>query len=420
MGKPHFKSKRELKSKDSSSLKPSLPSQLSSSSSPSSSEHNDELHQLLKKLRPFQMEAYEFATQGVVSPRMKQQNQNQRQQESSSSSSPFEYDPDLLGKGRILLADEMGLGKSVTSLAIMAHYRQEWPLLIFCPASLRHTWPGEIEKFLPAISPNSVYVVSGFNDIGFAKRRDVQVVVATYSLLQSRSAVAQLLLNPDVDEGFHPKCIIVDESHNLKQKNSQRSKIALPILKRAKRLLLLSGTPALARPVELWLQLHVLAPDLFGKYSNYTKEHCDAKRKFGHWDVSGLSNAQELHRKLKQVMVRRLKCDVLHELPAKQRMLVPIKVTAASADKERIAENKQVMQDLKDTRMSLAELVGDNQQLASIEAKRLFNQAYQASGIVKAGAVADYLVDWIGGSGSQKVLVLKRLLRFHLLILRST
>ena len=376
------------------------------SPSPASSE---ELTQLLSKLRPFQKEAFDFAIKGKVSQRMKEQTPN------------FDYDPDLLGKGRILIGDEMGLGKTVTSLAIMAHYRQEWPLLILCPASLRHMWPAEIEKFLPSIPPQSVYVVSGFNDIGFHKRKDVQVVVVTYSLLQQRSAVAQLLLPPntksrngrnndiaiDNDESHCLfQCVIADESHNLKQKNSQRSQLALPILQQAQRLLLLSGTPALARPVELWLQAHALAPDLFGNYSNYTKTYCDAKRKFGHWDVSGVSNAPELHSKLKQIMVRRLKCDVLHELPAKQRMVVPMNIKATgSAEKERIKDNQQLMQDLKDTRLSVSELMGGDQRTANFEAQQLFMQAYQASGIAKAGAVAEYLVDWMAGAGTQKVLV---------------
>ena len=279
----------------------------------------------------------------------------------------------------------------------MAHYIEEWPLLILCPASLRHTWPAEIEKFLPTIPPSSIYVLNGFNDVDFVKRKDIKVVVATYSLLQSRSAVAQLLTSNTI----HFNCVIADESHNLKSKTSQRSKIALPILKSAKRLLLLSGTPALARPVELWLSLHALAPNLFGSYSQYTKTYCDARFKFGRMDVSGLSNAEELHQKLRQVMVRRLKCDVLHELPAKQRMVVPINIT----DKAMIKTNQQLINDLKDTRMSIAELVGDDQRSASFEAKAMFMQAYQASGIAKAQAVADYLVDWIAGAGTQKVLV---------------
>ena len=190
----------------------------------------------------------------------------------------------------------------MTSLATMLSYKCEWPLLILCPASLRHIWPAEIEKFCPKLPHSAVYVVRGFDDCDFysnsVKRARIQIVVATYSLLQNRSAAARAL------QEFHFKCVIADESHNLKERNSQRCKLAMPLLLNAKRLLLLSGTPALARPVELWAQLHCLDKDLFGSYTKYTKQYCNAHRgRFG-WDVSGLSNADDLHQKLKTIMVR--------------------------------------------------------------------------------------------------------------------
>jgi SNF2 family DNA or RNA helicase len=217
------------------------------------------LEQVVPKLRPFQREALEFATEGKLYDR----------QHAGTSTGTKD------NSTKLLLADEMGLGKvrklqhgilqrfysfirsltppvfikTVTSLAIMAYYEPEWPLLILCPASLRYTWPAEIEKFFPSIPPQTIYVASGFSDIGFTKQKDVRIVVVTYSLLQNRSAVAKVL----EDQNFN--CIIADESHNLKSKTSQRTKMILPILSRARRLVLLSGTPALARPVELWTQL---------------------------------------------------------------------------------------------------------------------------------------------------------------------
>lgn len=119
--------------------------------------------------------------------------------------------------------------RTVTSLAIMMAYIDEWPLLVLCPASLRHTWPAEIEKFLPSLPHSSIYVVSGFDDSDFYsnpnKRARIKIVVATYSLLQNRSAAARVL------KEFQFKCIIVDESHNLKERNSQRCKLAMPLCK---------------------------------------------------------------------------------------------------------------------------------------------------------------------------------------------
>lgn len=377
------------------------------------------LEHILKQLRPFQREAYDFCTQGILPKRNSTNFKDAKENEGNSKSSrnnsknkrnvkpevlpetPILQNPDLIGKGRILLADEMGLGKTVTSLAIMAHYRaNDWPLLILCPASLRYTWPGEIEKFLPSLPASSIYVVQGFDDADFyenqVKRKKIRIVVATYSLLQTRSAAAKTL------EQFQFRSVIVDESHNLKQKNTQRSKLALPLLERAKRLVLLSGTPALARPVELWTQISTLAPKLFAdNYTQFTKQYCNARRgRFG-WDVNGLSNANELHAKLQQIMVRRLKADVLDELPPKQRTIVKINVSKGEKQKE----CERIMQDLADTRQSLQDLVGEDANGANFEARTLLMQAYQASGIAKSSGVVEYLLEWLKGSGTQKVLV---------------
>ena len=340
-----------------------------------------ELDTLLARLRPFQREAFTFATGKSL---------GNHEDDGTISKS----------KGcRILIADEMGLGKTVTSLAIMLAYKSEWPLLILCPASLRYTWPTEIEKFCPKLPHSAVYVVRGFDDCDFHsnpnKRSKIKIVVATYSLLQNRSAAARAL------QQFDFKCVIADESHNLKEKKSQRCALAMPILIKARRLLLLSGTPALAKPVELWAQLHCISKDLFGAYSHFTKRYCNARyTRFG-FDCTGLSNADELHKKLKTIMIRRLKADVLTELPAKQRSMVPVKIH----NSKNIKECKDIIARLNEARAAVDSLVGEDASDANFEARKLLMQAYQASGCGKAQAVADYVLDWLRGCGTQKVLV---------------
>eukprot|EP00957_Ditylum_brightwellii_P178489 13596687-Ditylum_brightwellii.AAC.1 len=174
----------------------------------------------------------------------------------------------------------------------------------------------------------------------------------------------------------------------------------MPLLQKANRLILLSGTPALARPVELWSQLNCLDADLFGSYTAYTKQFCNARRgRFG-WDVTGLSNADELHEKLKTIMVRRLKSDVLSELPPKQRSIVPVKI-----DTEHGKSCRELMEDMQSARQSVDELVGADAYGANFEARRLLMQAYQSSGIGKAKSVSEFVLDWLAGSTTQKVLV---------------
>ena len=117
--------------------------------------------------------------------------------------------------------------------------------------------------------------------------------------------------------------------------------------------------------------------------------------------MNGLSNADELHSKIKQVMIRRLKADVLDELPAKQRSIVPIQIL----NKAKRKECEALMNELRETRMSIDDLIGEEADGAHFEARRLMMQAYQTSGVAKASAASEYLVDWLRGSGTQKVLV---------------
>ena len=63
------------------------------------------------------------------------------------------------------------------------------------------------------------------------------------------------------------------------------------------------------------------------------------------------------------------------------------------------------MKELRETRLSINQLVGDEQNAAHFEARTLLMQAYQASGIAKASAVCEYVLDWLRGSGTQKVLI---------------
>ncbi|KAL7483619.1 hypothetical protein ACHAW6_009263 [Cyclotella cf. meneghiniana] len=428
-------------------------------------QNSSHLESLLSQLRPFQRAAFEFAVHGVPpesSTRSGNNNSAKRHNDTTRFHHASRQDSINVesvagaGTGRILLGDEMGLGKTLTSLAIMLAYRHtEWPLLILCPASLRYTWPAEIEKFCPWISPTEIHVVRGKDDVEFAvkiqkwkeaarenrearesfcvanvnqglaldaanssarsqpklttlnrnNKRPLQIVIVTYSLLQARFQVANAL------KSCNFQCIIADESHNLKQLSSQRCQIALPLLQHSKRLVLLSGTPALNRPVELWPQIAALDPagNLFGKhgmrYNEFTKRYCNAKvTRFG-WDVKGISNAEELHSCLKKIMVRRLKSEVLHDLPPKQRSIVPVTV----ANKEKETQCRDIIHQLNAARQSLEEIiddVGDEEaNSARFEARRLLMQAYQISGIAKAPATTEYILDWLEGSDTQKLVV---------------
>ena len=112
-------------------------------------------------------------------------------------------------------------------------------------------------------------------------------------------------------EALRPQAIICDESQCLKSRAALRTKAMLPLLKAARRAMLLSGTPALSRPVELFTQLHALDAKAFPAFKAFAHRYCDAKQGRYGLDASGCSHLSELHTVLfASVALRRLKRDV--------------------------------------------------------------------------------------------------------------
>merc|ERR1719502_1820439 len=112
----------------------------------------------------------------------------------------------------------------------------------------------------------------------------------------------------------------------IKNRSSMRTREILQFAKRADRVLLLSGTPALARPCELYTQIEAIDPGLFTSYTKFTERYCAPKwTPFG-MDYTGASNLEELHEKLRPIMVRRLKAQVMDQLPTKRRQRIQLEV----------------------------------------------------------------------------------------------
>jgi SWI/SNF-related matrix-associated actin-dependent regulator 1 of chromatin subfamily A len=88
----------------------------------------------------------------------------------------------------------------------------------------------------------------------------------------------------------------------------------------SKRVILVSGTPMMSRPVEIYNLLRILRPDIISSFSDYATRYCKPKETPYGMDYTGNSCTKELHYILsKNIMIRRLKSDVLSELPSKRR-----------------------------------------------------------------------------------------------------
>lgn len=208
--------------------------------------------------------------------------------------------------GRILLADDMGLGKTIQALAIANYYKLEYPLLILSPASLCYNWLDSIQRFLN----EEATIVREKSDFGG------KIVIISYNL-----AVSFI----DVINKYGFGVVICDECHYLKSTTSKRTRELLPLLQKVSRLVMISGTPATSRPLELYPILCALDKTLYPSFPGYGNRYCGGKKIGMYFDYKGCTNAVELSVVLeKAFMIRRVKEDVLDQLPKKFRRQIVI------------------------------------------------------------------------------------------------
>lgn len=275
--------------------------------------------------------------------------------------------------GKCLIGDEMGLGKTLQALCLYAYYKPS-KLLVICPAYLRYTWKHEIEKWM---SKDVNVITKGKDTVS----KDITIV--SYELAAKK-----------VKEFSGFDMVICDESHYLKSHKTKRTKSLTPYLKKRKYILLLTGTPALNRPCELFPQCHILRPDIFKNFKSYSKRYCDGKiHPAGFYDYSGSSNKNELSWLCKKlVMIRRLKRDVLTELPLKQRSEIYLKI--ATKDTKPL---KPLFKRWIQLNNEIPRMVPCSEELkkAAFERKVLITELYRKSSAAKLKAVKQVIKDMV-------------------------
>lgn len=219
-----------------------------------------------------------------------------------------------LRRSAALIGDEMGLGKTIQALGVVNADPEMRRILIVCPLSVALNWQREAEKWL--VRPASIGVASA-KDFS-----DTDVVIVHWGIVAKHTV--PLRASPwDL--------IVLDEAHYAKNPKSARTKAVmgdyragLPPLD-ARRKLALTGTPIPNRPIELYPVVKWLAPAEFASWKSFATRYCGAYESRYGWDVTGSSHTEELQEKLRiTVMVRRLKKDVMAELPPKTRQVVLI------------------------------------------------------------------------------------------------
>ena len=141
------------------------------------------------------------------------------------------------------------------------------------------------------------------------------------------------------------RTMICDESHYLIDDRSQRSIATRRLATRMKNVIGLTGTPVLNKPMELWSQLQIINSQIFPMRMDYGKEFCGGWNNGFGWNFSGASNLEKLDKILRStVMIRRMKTQVMKELPPKTRVTIPVAVEGKMAQYEK--ETKKPLEEL--------------------------------------------------------------------------
>jgi SNF2 family DNA or RNA helicase len=250
----------------------------------------------------------------------------------------------LLSQRRAFLADEQGLGKTIEALATLEAARA-YPAVVVCPASLKLNWLRELERWLPH---RSVQLLSGLGRGGSVGRAEVTVV--NYDIAHAREPQLRALA---------PQALVLDESHYCKNARAKRTQAVARLAAHVPRegvVLALTGTPVMNRPTELISQLRILG----------RLEEFGSGVKFGR-RFRGPDAHLRLHWHLRaRCLARRLKADVLPQLPPKTRSVVPVELD--NEPEYRLAE-QDVIAWLQSQPLDLREL--DAKVAAALRAERL-------------------------------------------------
>jgi hypothetical protein len=208
-----------------------------------------------------------------------------------------------------LLADDMGLGKTLQALSFLEDLRVKGNLgqvLVVVPSSLIYNWQSEVEKFVPDL-PLEVFTNKDRDRLGkrlYAK--EDLVVISTYGLLMEHEA----FLNQ-----YNWNVLIFDEAQNLKNIMTKRTSSARTLNAQFK--ICLTGTPMENHYGEFYSLVDILVPGSLGKIEDF-------RRQFVNTEIVSREMIADLKLKIKPLLMRRTKKEILDQLPEKQETKVSI------------------------------------------------------------------------------------------------
>jgi hypothetical protein len=227
---------------------------------------------------------------------------------------------------KLYVAEHCVVTHNTTSTIIAALESGSKKVLIICPATLKINWKREIENY----SNKSIYIVEGKNF-----NPDADFVIINYDIIKNfhdtKKKGESKILNSNFD------LVIIDEAHYIKNATAQRTKLINDLVKKVDRLWLLTGTPMTSRPIDYFNLLSLIESPVAKNWMAYAIRYCQGyqfsvgPRKV--WNVMGASNLEELRDRTSNLVLRRLKENVL-DLPEK--IITPVYLRLKSKNYEDI------------------------------------------------------------------------------------
>lgn len=360
---------------------------------------------------------------------------------------PYEYQKKAvkffeINDGKAILGDQPGVGKTCPAFAYAAKYRLK--TLVICPASLKLMWRKEIlrftnekafvYKFRPKkkskltaftkeeslfhivnyesvetyikleykhkcsgkmMQPGGGVTACGWEQVDLTKKYSKCPICENTGKVKS-TVVGLVGFQDDYHQEINPDdydLVIIDECHRIKETSTGWTKIIHKAFKKVPRKILLSGTVIKSRPIEFFSSLNFVFPEEWKNSHEFGVRYCAGYESGFGWNYDGASNLEELFTRASSYFLRRLKRDVLKELPPKTYLDIPIELS----EKEYV-EYEKILKEVKKEIVDGQEVEKKDSFLAKVHKLKLF------TGRIKVSRVKEIIQDIID-SGEKVVVV---------------
>lgn len=200
-----------------------------------------------------------------------------------------------------ILADDMGLGKTLQAIIAVTQHKevqQEAKTLVVCPTSLVYNWKEEFHKFNPKLTILPVDGTPSQRKKLLSAYTKYDVIITSYSLLQKDVEFYKTILF---------SYVVLDEAQHIKNRSTRNAKSVKMI--QGMHRLILTGTPIENSLDELWSLFDFLMPGLLSSYDRFVEKYVRSS------GATHSKNMEILRKKVNPFILRRMKKDVLSELP---------------------------------------------------------------------------------------------------------